>query len=151
MIFTARFLILQIVILLGLNIYIGYNTFFADKPQPEEDYSIKAVVQNNNETMYEIAHVFKHLVENTSIMMRYNHYLDNHDPTVKIVPFCPECTGREDELLPIEEGEYKELPSTIEQLTKDSYEIKMAIQRIKSTLHNQKFKLKHTLEQLKDF
>ena len=151
MIFAARFLILQIVILLGLNIYIGYNTFFAEKAQPEEDYSIKAVVENNNETMYEIAHVFKHLIENTSIMMRYNHYLDNHDPTVKIVPFCPECTGREDEILSIEEGKFKELPATVEQLTKDSYEIKMAIQRIKTTLHNQKFKLKHTLDQLKDF
>jgi hypothetical protein len=149
--FAARFLILQIVVLLGLNIYIAYNTFFVEKPQPEEDYSIKAVVENNNETMYEIAHVFKHLIENTSIMMRYNHYLDNHDPTVKMVPFCPECTEREDEILSIEEGKFKDLPATIEQVTRDSYEIKMAIQRIKTTLHNQKFKLKHTLDQLKDF
>ena len=118
---------------------------------PTLEHEIKPIVENNNEIMSEMAHVFKHLVENTSIMMRYSHYLDNHDPTVKIVPFCPECTGREDELLPIEEGKQEELPSTIEQLTKDSYEIKMTVQRIKNSLHNQKIKLKHTLEQLKNF
>ena len=165
-----RWLLFFIICLVGLNTYQLYKHmefmsamqgFILDGDQveladdsklfPTLEHEIKPIVETNNETIYELAHVFKHLVENTSIMMRYNHYLDNHDPTVKIVPFCPECTGREDEILSIEEGKFKDLPATIEQVTRDSYEIKMAIQRIKTTLHNQKFKLKHTLDQLKDF
>jgi len=106
-------------------------------------------VENNSEIMSEMAYVFENLIENTSIMMRYSHYLDKHNPSVKIVPLCPECTKAEDELLPLERGRQEELPSTFDQITQDSYEMKMTVQRIKNSLHNQKIKLQHTLNQLR--
>jgi len=117
---------------------------------PTLEYKIKPIVENNSETMSEMAYVFENLIENTSIMMRFSHYLDKHDPSVKIVPLCPECTKAKDELIPIEEGRQEELPSTFDQITQDSYEIKMTVERIKNSLHNQKIKLKHTLDQLKE-
>ena len=119
-------------------------------PALDLEYKIKPIVENNSEIMGEMAYVFENLIENTSIMMRFSHYLDKHDPSVKIVPLCPECTKAEDILLPIEEGRQEELPSTFDQITRDSYEIKMSIERIKNSLHNQKIKLKHTLDQLKE-
>ena len=166
-----KWLLLFIICLLVLNTYQLYKhmEFMSamqgfvikdDKVEPSDDsklfptldleYKIKPIVENNSEIMSEMAYVFENLIENTSIMMRFSHYLDKHDPSVEIVPLCPECTKAEDQLLPIEEGRQEELPSTFDQITRDSYEIKMSIERIKNSLHNQKIKLKHTLDQLKE-
>ena len=164
-----RWILFFILCLVGLNTYQLYRhmEFMSamqgfvirdDKVEPSDDsklfptleYKIKPIVENNSETMSEMAYVFENLIENTNIMMRFNHYLDKHDPSVEIVPLCPECTKAEDQLLPIEEGRQEELPSTFGQITQDSYEIKMTVERIKNSLHNQKIKLKHTLDQLKE-
>jgi len=135
---------------LGLGLFLVCFDLWGYKDNRDRPYKIKPIIENNSETIGEMAYVFDNLVKNTSIMMRYSHYLDNHDPAVEIVPFCPECTKAEDELLPIEKGKQDELPSTLEQLTQDSYEIKMSVERIKNSLHNQKFKLQYTLDRLKE-
>jgi hypothetical protein len=143
---------LTLLVLLGCTTGIClYKTFWetSSGSQIPYEYQIKPIVENNSEIMSEMAYVFENLIENTSIMMRYSHYLDKHNPSVKIVPLCPECTKAEDELLPLERGRQEELPSTFDQITQDSYEMKMTVQRIKNSLHNQKIKLQHTLNQLR--
>tara|TARA_R110002020_G_scaffold460313_1_gene678776 strand:+ start:2496 stop:2921 length:426 start_codon:yes stop_codon:yes gene_type:complete len=111
---------------------------------------VTPIVEQNSETMSEMAHVFDLLLKNTDVMMRYGHYLDEHDPLTELVPFCPECTGSEDNILPIEVGDPEILSSDIDQLMSDSKEFYAVTRRIKSSLYNQSFKLKHTLSQLKE-
>ena len=114
------------------------------------EHNIKKIVEINSQTMSELGFTFKNLIANSSVMMRYNHYLDEHDPSTKVVLFCPECTGGKDDLPPLEEPSLVPLPSTLEQLKKDINEIRISVTTIRNSLHNQGFKLRYTLGRLKE-
>jgi len=120
---------------------------FAKANINNEPAQIKILVDKNTRNMTELGFAFQKMFENTGTMMRYSHYLDKHE---KIVPFCPECTNAEDHIIPMESSLVAEdVNLTFDQLFKDADEMHDAIYRIKASLYNQGFKLRHTLEQLK--
>jgi len=126
------------------------SMLFNQRANTEEQCNL--LVEKNTRNMGEMGYVFERLFENTGTMMRYSHYLDNHDPaTTGPVRLCPECTNAKDQIIPMgpEEGE-EDVEASFEQLLLDADEIHDSIYRIKASLYNQGIKLKHTLEQLRE-
>jgi len=132
------------------------SMLFSERATTKEQFNL--LVEKNTNTMSEIGYVSERIFENTGTMMRYSHYLDNHDPaTTGPVRLCPECSGNEDKIVPMgpEEGEEinpdgSKLKPSFDQLISDADEIHNSIYRIKGSLYNQGIKLKHTLEQLRE-
>ena len=132
------------------------SMLFSERATTKEQFNL--LVKKNTNTMGEIGYVSERIFENTGTMMRYSHYLDNHDPaTTGPVRLCPECSGNEDKIVPMgpEEGEEinpdgTSLEPTFDQLISDADEIHNSIYRIKGSLYNQGIKLKSTLERLRE-
>jgi hypothetical protein len=119
--------------------------------------AIAEIIIANTKIMQESESVFRRLKNNSDIMMRYSHYLNNHDPSVRKVVFCPECWSEEgvpEEVLKLFVTEFEdvleEVPETFAQIMKDCQELEGSITRINSSLWAQSITLHRNLKQLSD-
>jgi len=117
---------------------------------------IAKVIDSNTEIIQENGVVAKRMEGNSDIIMRYAHYLDNHDPKVKKVMFCPECLKESNEALSKILGEAhdddvtEDVPETFDQLLKDCEEIRRSSKATGSSLYGQSIALKSNLEKIKN-
>jgi len=87
------------------------------------------------------------------MILRYNHYLDKHDPTTESIQFCPECSvsvEKEDVLVTHSEEQLEEIPETVEQLKKDTKEIYNGVHTVNNSVWSQTILLKSVLEKLRE-
>tara|TARA_R110000824_G_scaffold95111_1_gene228862 strand:- start:2734 stop:3237 length:504 start_codon:yes stop_codon:yes gene_type:complete len=144
-----------------LTVCISVSSFVAGqtKEKKEQDDLRKAAVTEviiaNTTIMQESESVFQRLKNNSDTMMRYSHYLDGHDPTVKREPFCPECAKEIPEdiskhFINEHEDEEEEVPETFEQLLRDCRELADSVGRIDSSLYSQSVTLERNLKKLSD-
>ena len=132
-----------------------YRTFATTQITTQSSQITKVIVANT-EIMQESGLLFGQIKQNADTMMRYNHYLNGHDPSVKKTLFCPECFTEEDtpeelskHFITEFEDHPEEVPETFEQILKDCEEIKTSIQRAKSSLQSQSITLQRTLDKLR--
>ena len=117
---------------------------------------ITKVVVANTEIIVAHGQLSQQMRQNSDIIMRYHHYLDGHNPSVKKVVLCPECLTEEDRPGKIEayfvtefEDHPEELPETFEQLLQDCEEIKTGIRAARFSLILQAETLQRTLDKLR--
>ena len=108
-------------------------------------------LREGNEQIYgEIAKATNLILFNTDLMMRFSHYQNNHNPEVKQVMLCPECSSpnRVEQKIDPAWTDLPEDEETVYQLEDavfDNKEIFTQIQRLTSSLSNQYHKLNYTL------
>ena len=117
--------------------------------------AITKVIIANTDVMKVSESVFKQLKNNSDIMMRYSHYLNGHDPSVKREPFCPQCAEEIPERLAKHfltefEDKPEEVPETFEQLLRDCSELESSAKRVASSLYSQSVTLERNLKKLSD-
>ena len=124
--------------------------------ESHQELEIAKVIIANTETIVEHGQLSQQMRENSDILMRYHHHLDGHDPSVKQVILCPECSTEED--TPAEVSKYfitefedhpEEVPETFEQLLQDCEEIKTGMGAAKFGLILQSKTLQRALDKLR--
>ncbi|MCH2203864.1 MAG: hypothetical protein MK102_18010 [Fuerstiella sp.] len=113
-----------------------------------EQASIADVIKENSRVIDEIGKAAALMTECSDIIMRYSHFTDNH--TEQVI-FCPECgtRGPVHEEPEIEDTE-EEYPATIDQLLKDSDELRRGVGSIIIGLRLQRTGLRHHLKRLRE-
>jgi len=113
------------------------------------------VVDTNTQTIDLIARAAQLLHENSDIMMRSHHYINNHTESVLLCPACgdeqrsAECRPPNDIPKATIEDPPIQLPSTVHQLYVDSMEIRQSVYHLMLSLSIQQHALKNILAQLK--
>ena len=123
----------------------------------DQKSTIKEILLANTEVINEVGRAHQKLAHSTDIMLRYNHYLDRHDPTQQRVKFCPECSiglplttdpyGNETEL-PVS-NHTEEFPATLDQVKKDTVEIRNGVHTINNSIWSQIILLQSVLKKLR--
>ena len=123
----------------------------------DQKSTIKEILLANTEVINEVGRAHQKLAHSTDIMLRYNHYLDRHDPTQQRVRFCPECStglplttdpyGNEKEVLVGSHTE--EFPATLAQVKKDTVEIRNGVHTINNSIWSQIILLQSVLKKLR--
>lgn len=114
---------------------------------------IRNVIVANTQVINEIGKAHQQLSSTTDMILRYNHYLDKHDPTTESIQFCPECSvsvEKEDVLVTHSEEQLEEIPETVEQLKKDTKEIYNGVHTVNNSVWSQTILLKSVLEKLRE-
>jgi len=104
--------------------------------------------KDDDDEVYEVAEqVFRHLEENSDLMMRYSHFTKPHRTTTAL---CPECgSGTEDEFV-AQDVPYNAEADEKMDLHRDAQEIHRMLEVIDSTLVLQQITLKYHLTALRD-
>ena len=113
-----------------------------------EQASVVDVIRENSRVIDEIGKAAALMTECSDIIMRYSHFTDNHTEQVIL---CPECgTGGPVHEEPVIEYPEEEYPATIDQLLKDSYELRRGVGSIVVGLKLQLTGLQHHLKRLRE-
>ena len=89
----------------------------------------KEVVETNTDTIDLIANAAQKLHDNSDLLMRSNHYLNNHTTTQLLCPVCGELESTKKlapEMEPIVDPPVN-LPATVNQLLRDAKEIRQSV------------------------
>ena len=123
----------------------------------DQQSTIEEILLANTEVINEVGRAHQKLAHSSDIMLRYNHYLDRHDPTQQRVKFCPECSiglplttdpyGNETEV-PVS-SHTEEFPATLAQVKKDTVEIRNGVHTINNSAWSQIILLQSVLKKLR--
>lgn len=141
--FTGALVMLICVILQGVFM----NTY--DYFDGLERSGLEPAIEYNGKIYEEITEITEIMVDNTDIMMRYNHWLHDH-PSGEPKLMCPQCkwvnTPEEEQMF--KEGQeifdnapLEDVKPTYDQINADSEEIYEMLVRIKNSLINQQVRL----------
>ena len=106
----------------------------------------RVISQKNSRTVNELGLTAAALTDNSDVLMRFSHYLVPHK---KRILFCPECSGHELNITPIDDLKNNSAQITYQSLVDDAEEIRKGVLRIRSNLANQRHALLFTLSQLR--
>jgi len=120
----------------------------------EQTKNIAKVLIANTAIYKENELLFSRIKKNSDTIMRYSHYTNKHNPSVKRVMFCPECgEGASEDLIKNTVTEHKEVfeyvPETFEQLLKDSEELRISVSSASASMYGQSLALKNHLNKLR--
>ena len=123
----------------------------------------QALREGNEQIYKELEMATDLMIINSDILMRFNHYQNNHDPSKEQAFLCPECTSpwppekksskwkgftlTDEELIEIENNA---MLYNAEDAIYDTREVATQIQRLSVSLNNQRHKLEHTLLKMRD-
>ena len=86
------------------------------------------------------------MTECTDIIMRYGHFTNDHSTPVLM---CPECAQGKPQEEPVIDDPPEDIPETMEQLLRDSQEVKNSVAGLTLGLKLQLVALERHLEQLR--
>lgn len=155
---TILMIIFTILLLIGTNVFQLFMN-----PVWEKDYQdvkqqqgkIYEIIEVNGEIFDSFAKLTNVGIENTGTMMRFTHFLDKHDPSIKQIMTCPECGEYIPSTIPksafeVPDVPLDEIPETLDQILKDAQEIQYNINTLIFSAVNQGVTLRVTLERLRD-
>ena len=124
------------------------------KHNSQQTKNIAKVLIANTAIYKENETLFRRIRKNSDTIMRYSHYMNQHNPDVKRVPFCPECgEGASEELvkntITDHEEVTEEVPETFKQLLKDSEELRNSVSSASSSMFGQSIALEAHLDKLR--
>ncbi len=150
------------VVMIILITSVSASSFIAGKSVEEREQQklqkreIEKIILANTDVIQQSSTVFKRLKKNTDTLMRYSHFLRGHNPSVKRIPFCPECfkdtpppKGAEKYFTTEFEEHLEEVPETFEQLQKDCLELRNSMKTIATSLHAQSITIERQLDTLR--
>jgi hypothetical protein len=111
--------------------------------------TVADVIQGNSEVIDELGRAAAMMAECTDIIMRYGHFTDDHSTTVLMCPECGQGNRYEDEELVIDDPP-ENVPETMEQLLRDTRELKNSVAGLTLGLKLQLVTLKRHLEHLRE-
>ena len=158
-----RLMIINLCIMFVINMWLGYLRF---STLSNSNKNLKALHKGNIQIYQEITKATNLLIDNSDLMMRFSHYQNHHDPSVKKHSLCPECYKDDPRVNPPEGSKSwkdfvlsdEEIIDKIDTMTRytakeaiyDSEEIRKQIGRICTSLVNQYHKLNYTLLKMRD-
>ncbi len=119
-----------------------------DSSDPCDERIIAEIIRVNSQTIDRMGELAALLEESSDIIMRYSHYTDRHTTRVQL---CPECFSRQrrDDPGP-ETNPPEDIPLTLEQLSRDAFELRDSAARFATHLRLQQDALRHHLKRLRE-
>ena len=139
-----------------LNVCCGLTLLRSErnKHNNEQTKNIAKVLIANTTIYKENELLFSRIKKNSDTIMRYSHFMNEHNPEVKRVMFCPECgEGASEDLIKNTVTEHREVfedvPETFEQLLKDSEELRISVSSASASMYGQSLAIENHLDKLR--